>query len=213
MNPSTAIFLDIRLPNAVTWFYFTLLLAVALFFKFSRFLSIRNLDLVSLFLLMPGLLLLDGLDGGGGPGVRLAAYVWLLVTSGYYFARCLADLALVRRPALSPNLSPAGLAWLAGTLYVSLVAVAVYRPEPGSKSPKVEESRSQYEEDYPSSSDPATLRPLDPSTLWLETGLTLACHLAIAVGLVLVARAHFEDLHAGMAAAALYLLLPYTHLF
>ena len=40
----------IDLPNAVTWFYFSALLAVALFVKFTRLLSIRNLDVLALFL-------------------------------------------------------------------------------------------------------------------------------------------------------------------
>ena len=34
------IFFDFNLPNGTTWFYFSLLLAVALFFKFSRVLSV-----------------------------------------------------------------------------------------------------------------------------------------------------------------------------
>src|SRR5437879_4233308 len=58
MNAPGSTFLDFNLPNATTWFYFSLLLAVALFFKFSRFLSVRNLDVVTLFLLVPGLLLI-----------------------------------------------------------------------------------------------------------------------------------------------------------
>src|SRR3569623_540015 len=41
-----SIFLDFNLPNAATWFYFSLLLTIALFFQFTRLLSIRNLDLV-----------------------------------------------------------------------------------------------------------------------------------------------------------------------
>src|SRR5436305_14893525 len=53
------IFLDFNLPNATTWFYFSALLAVALFFKFSRFLSVRNWDVVTIFLLVPGLLILQ----------------------------------------------------------------------------------------------------------------------------------------------------------
>ncbi len=57
MTAPVSIFLDFNLPNATTWFYFSFLLAVALFFKFSRLLSIRNLDIVLLFLLAPGLLL------------------------------------------------------------------------------------------------------------------------------------------------------------
>jgi hypothetical protein len=53
------IFFDFNLPNGTTWFYFSFLLAVALFFKFSRVLSIRNWDVVTLFLLVPGFLLLQ----------------------------------------------------------------------------------------------------------------------------------------------------------
>src|SRR5271168_5421236 len=97
--PSDSIFLNINLPNATTWFYFSGLLAIALFFKFSRLISIRNWDLLTLFLIMPGLLLL--VEPGGSN--RWWGYLWLLVASGYLFVRCLIDLILVRRPALSPN--------------------------------------------------------------------------------------------------------------
>ena len=58
MRTTPSIFWDFDLPNATTWFYFSFLLAVAIFFKFSRFFSIRNLDVVTLFLLVPGLLFL-----------------------------------------------------------------------------------------------------------------------------------------------------------
>jgi hypothetical protein len=60
MNDPVQIFLDFNLPNTTTWFYFSFLLAMALFFKFSRLLSIRNWDVVTLFMLVPGLLLLQG---------------------------------------------------------------------------------------------------------------------------------------------------------
>ena len=43
--------------EATTWAYVSSLLMLALFFKFSRVWSIRNLDLVLLVLLAPGLLL------------------------------------------------------------------------------------------------------------------------------------------------------------
>src|SRR2546421_12615457 len=59
MNAPVSVFLEFNLPNATTWFYFSFLLAVALFFKFSRLLSIRNWDVVMIFLLVPGLLLLQ----------------------------------------------------------------------------------------------------------------------------------------------------------
>src|SRR5437868_15527877 len=106
-----SVFLDFNLPKATTWFYFSALLAVALFFKFSRFLSVRNWDVVALFLLVPGLLLL--LE----PGPKTFGYVWLFAGSAYFLARCLLDLALVQRPALAPNLTLGGLAWMAGALF------------------------------------------------------------------------------------------------
>src|SRR5476649_2065123 len=59
MPSPVSIFLDFNLPNATTWFYFSFLLAIALFFKFSRLLSVRNLDVVMIFLLVPGLLMVQ----------------------------------------------------------------------------------------------------------------------------------------------------------
>src|ERR1700680_3142548 len=63
------VFFDFNLPNATTWFYFSFLLAVALFFKFSRFFSVRNWDVVTLFLLVPGLLLLQETRGNSAAAV------------------------------------------------------------------------------------------------------------------------------------------------
>src|SRR5438552_1357486 len=75
-----AIFLDFNLPNATTWFYFSFLLAMALFFKFGRLLSVRNLDIVMMFLLVPGLLVVQAarpraLPIEREPGVQIAALV------------------------------------------------------------------------------------------------------------------------------------------
>src|SRR5947209_2421181 len=165
MTAPFSLFLEFNLPNATTWFYFSFLLAVALFFKFSRLFSIRNWDVVTLFLLVPGLLVIQGsrpqpapapqhpailvaglvgqaalpsdpaltlsqLAGfahGSAPALEARrwlwyGYLWLLAGSGYFFCRCLLDLALVQRPALAPNLNFGGLAWLAGALMVCLVA-------------------------------------------------------------------------------------------
>lgn len=202
-----SIFFDINLPNAATWFYFSGLLAIALFFKFARLLSVRNLDVLTLFALMPGLLLLVESDGASKWG-----YVWLVAASGYLLLRCLADLALVQRPALAPNLSLGGLAWLAGTLYVSLVAVAVRHPdEHGDRGDQahtpIDEVRRRLMQQKPA---PET--EMREVRLAVERSLTLACHFAIVAGMVLVGWRHFQDVHAGMAAATFYLLLPYTYL-
>mgnify|MGYP004151974061 CR=1 FL=1 len=42
-----------------TWAYLSSLLMLALFFKFNRFWSVRNFDLLLIILLAPGILLID----------------------------------------------------------------------------------------------------------------------------------------------------------
>ena len=205
-----SIFLQFELPNPTTWFYFSALLAVALFFKFSRLLSMRNLDVLTLYLFTPGLLLLA--EGGTHD---FFGYLWLMIACLYFLVRCLIDLALVRRPALSSNLDLSGLAWLAGALFLSLIAVAARQPvpdqnkdeakgDPISKSPKLVEKAIQE----------IAQPDIDESRLyvWAERGMALMCHLSVVVALVLIGWRHFDELRAGMAAATFYLLLPYTFL-
>lgn len=50
------ILIDYQRIHLTTWAYLSSLLVIGLFFKFSRFWSVRNLDLVLLILLAPGLL-------------------------------------------------------------------------------------------------------------------------------------------------------------
>jgi hypothetical protein len=243
-----SIFLDFNLPNATSWFYFSLLLAVALFFRFTRFFSMRNWDVVTLFLLVPGLLLIteartpvpesgnhialrvaqtlavtgsdQAIAGSGWMGVstltraslpvllpqerlRWFGYLWLLCGSGYFLIRCLFDLSLVRRPALSPNLNPSGLTWLGAALFICLVVVAIQKPPNlpevvGKRSVAVEETQRRAEE------------LLIDSAFWVERTSAILCHLAIVLGLAFIGWRHFQDAHAGVAAATFYLLLPYT---
>ena len=155
MEPT--IFLDFRLPNAATWFYFSLLLAVALFFQFSRAYSLRNLDLLTLFLLVPGFLLIQEAHArkAAGEGDRadpemILGYAWLLASSGYWFARTLFDLTLVRRPTVSPNLTAAGMICVGVALFAALTSVAMRRasdqPEPqqlGRRPAPIEQVQDQ----------------------------------------------------------------------
>jgi hypothetical protein len=255
MWANVSIFLDFNLPNATTWFYFSFLLSVALFFKFARVLSMRNWDVVTLFLLVPGLMLVQGprlqpqplphhpavrlaaLIGQGSAGMLPAGpttvgdvgfftttapispswvwigYLWLMVGSAYVFCRCLFDLALVQRPALAPNLTFGGLAWLAMALVACLTAVA-FRPNPAEPfaTPKVE----NVQPSKPVGPETATLakaREWIEPRWWLARSAAVLCHLAVVVGLVLLGRRHFQDPAAGMAAAAFYLILPYTGLY
>jgi len=201
------IFLELQLPNATTWFYSTALLAVALFVKFSRLFCVRNLDVLTLFLFMPGFLLLLESDGANRWG-----YVGLLAAAGYFFARCLVDLTLERRPALAPNLSLGGMIFLAVALYAGLVAVACRpaapRPETLAPSPLDDVVKGPVEKIVRSQTD----RAVDDARIGLgvERGLALLCHLAIVIALAVVGTRHFNDAPGGVAAALFYLLLPYT---
>lgn len=249
MLATVSVFLDFNLPNATTWFYFSFLLAVALFFKFARVLSIRNWDVVTLFLLVPGLLFLQASRPTPGPPARHPAvqiaglvgqsyvpgtplpaagrvgafarqpnptleasrwrwvgYLWLLCGSAYFFGRCLFDLALVQRPALAPNLSFGGLAWLAGALLICLVAVAFRQPERGPPAAAPSPGETPAEADNVPELLVRRWAPPD----WAPRLAAVLCHLTVVLGLVLIGRRHFGDPTAGMAAATFYLMLPYT---
>jgi hypothetical protein len=205
-----SIFLDFNLPNAATWFYLSLLLAVALFFKFSRLLSVRNFDVLTLFLLVPGMLLLFERSG------NWFGYLWLLLGSGYFLLRCLFDLTLVRRPALAPNLNLGGLAWLAAALFACLVTVAYRYPngpvEVLGKLPgpamlgQAETLAKDMVEHQPAVREAGGV----DAEFAVTRTLALLCHLAVVIGLIYVGCRHFQDVHAGMAAATFYLVLPYT---
>src|SRR5438045_1994492 len=102
----------------------SLLGCVTLFFKFSRFWSVRNLDLLLLFALVPGMLLIVG-----NPGKQpWSAYIWLFLGSGLWLIRCWLDLGLTRRPLLEPNLNTSGLLCLTAGLLGLLLAETVSLP-------------------------------------------------------------------------------------
>ena len=116
--------------NPTTWMYLSSLLSIALFFKFNRVWSVRNLDLVGLVLLAPGLLAVVYGSEQGGPAVLQAGYIWLFSISAVFLVRMLADSLMVRRPLLEPNLSTGGLVFLGISLLVFLLAnVIVSSPQ------------------------------------------------------------------------------------
>jgi hypothetical protein len=189
--------------------YFSGALAFAFFFKFARLLSVRNGDVLLLFLPVPGLLLLSW-----GVVAPFWGYFCLLGASAFLLMRCLADLALVRRPALRPNINLGGMLWMACALFVGLLTLAVRKPDGPAESGGTTSTPLKVVHKGTEAIVGQTPAGADDSDvgLWAERGLTMACHLAIVVGLVLIGWRHFDDLHAGVAAAAFYLLLPYTYL-
>src|SRR5205809_8105014 len=58
--------------NPTTWVYLSSLLMIGLFFQFNRFWSVRNLDLVLLILLAPGLLMVNHAREGAEKGMLAA---------------------------------------------------------------------------------------------------------------------------------------------
>src|SRR5262245_66295611 len=68
--------------NPATWVYLSSLLMIGLFFQFNRFWSVRNLDLVLLILLAPGLLMVNHAREGADKGVVTAPAVVSAASNG-----------------------------------------------------------------------------------------------------------------------------------
>ena len=103
---------------------------LALYFKFNRIWSVRNIDLFLLILLAPGLLLVQWAEENAGVKANAASiqhlgFLWLFVTEGILLIRLMLDSAMVRRPLLEPNLNAAGLLFMGGSLMFFLMANVV----------------------------------------------------------------------------------------
>src|SRR6185369_7917749 len=72
-----------------TWVYLSSLLTIGLFFKFSRFWSIRNLDLILLILFSPGLILINYGVVHSRIEIEQAGYVWLFGVALIFLLRLL----------------------------------------------------------------------------------------------------------------------------
>lgn len=107
----TSLFQYEMLPT--TWFYLSSLMIVAVFFRFNRVFSVRNLDILTLILLTPGLIYV-------AMGSAPQGYLWLAAIGAFGFSRLVFDSLLRRRPLLEPNLNVAGLtfACVAATAFI-----------------------------------------------------------------------------------------------
>jgi hypothetical protein len=217
MRPFASIFLDFNLPNAATWFYLSLILAVGLFIKFSRFFSIRNLDILSLYLLVPGFLLIQEGNKSQSNQLSFYGYIWLTAGSLWFFARCLWDLTLVGRPSIGTNLNLSGLAWMGGALFVCMIPVAARQPADlqrpvGTRTMAIDvldkagnQTVDEVQKHLAGAEHNEAL-----TRFWVERSVALTCHLAVIIALIMIGAIHFQNLTAGVAAATFYLLLPYT---
>jgi hypothetical protein len=204
-----------------TWLFLSLLGCVTLFFKCSRFWSVRNLDLLLLFALAPGLMLMVSNPATYSWG----AYIWLFLGSGLWLVRCLLDLGLVRRPLLEPNLNAPGLLCLSIGILGLLLAETVSLPveDGAARNPAEPSGREDRPSVAPDDDNPALRRyvdmsPLPPSLkrksvqVIVSRVLASLAHLSLVVTLLAIGWRHFERPITGMAMAACYLLLPYTRM-
>lgn len=228
--------------NPTTWFYLSSLLSIAVFFKFNRVLSMRNLDLLGLILLAPGLLAVEYGGYKASVAAQQLGFIWIFAVSGLFLLRMLFDSLMVRRPMLEPNLSVGGLAFLGVSLLVFLLAnVITSRPQRDDLAGAAAAAKLEAGEGHVDADQLARLGPGYPllfmlpqiSTQRIFTAegeataenressrrvvheatarvMAIVSQLAIVSGMVLIGWWHFENVRLGIAAAVLYLLLPYT---
>jgi hypothetical protein len=114
-------------------------------------------------------------------------------------------------------LNLAGLAWLAGALFVCLTAAAFRPVELPLDLPQVtapgDSAAKELEAVGRESAVIDRVQRAFEAQLWASRILAMLCHLAVVIGLILIGCRHFQDPTAGMAAATFYLLLPYTGLY
>lgn len=205
------------------WLFLALLSCLTLFFKFTRFWSVRNLDMVLLFALGPAMVRLVG----SGYPYPWWAFFWLFVGSTMWLVRCFVDLALVRRPMLEPNLNSAGLTLLGigvlGLLLLETVNLPVASGQ--ARNPAAMGTHETPEGPLFGSANlegpvkialnnaplPESLKR-SPLQVILSRVLAVLSHLGIVMGLYGIGWRHFGQRTAGLAAATCYLLLPYTRI-
>ncbi len=219
--------------SEATWFYLSLLLSLAVFFRFDRIVSLRNLDLVLLLSISPGLLFV-----GDHP---VLGNVWLFVGTGLLVIRMSVDCFFQRRPRGEQNLNSFGMAFLCISIFAFLV-VRVFTEKPAPETIQtvkqadsllsMEDVTSAQNQKIPEAGPTARLltapvvplstavvngtTPTSGSDLSLD-GSTLAArimailaHAFVVVGLIVIGKVHFADVQLGLAMALLYLLLPCT---
>ena len=215
--------------NEATWFYLSLLLIVAVFFRFNRLWSLRNADLVLLLSISPGLLLLNSSRPTLG-------YAWLFVCTGLLLLRLFLDPVFKRRPLLEQNLNASGLAFLCFAAFAFQVTKVATEPPAASTVATVRQAdellrrkdSSTDRADTETVSGPATklitaTTAVAPARLVAQNSgqrvsaeliaaRIIAClsHLSVIIGLIYLGKRHLGDIRIGVAMATMYLLLPST---
>ncbi|WP_166828579.1 hypothetical protein [Thalassoroseus pseudoceratinae] len=215
--------------HPTTWLTLSSLLVIAIFFRFHRLWSLRNVDLLLLTGFSPALLFLRS--------DPMIANTWLFALSLGLLVRLLCDGLFVRRPKLDQNLNATGLLFLTICGTVLLVVRVVTLPVPNSTLKTVERSEQMRNRvdasnetaaagptptilaaqvgaisDAVAAADNVTTAPTIPSrkAVIAARGLAIVAHLGTILGLLVLGHRTFSDGSLGYAMALLYLLLPCT---
>ena len=215
--------------NEATWFHLSLVLILAVYFRFGRVWSLRNLDLILMLSIAPALLYVQESPADG-------AFCLLAVTFGL-LGRAGFDAYFTRRPKLPQNMNPAGLVFLCLAAMVFLGTKVLTESPPVNEVREVHRARQLVKgEGAPATESaaegaineagpgarliyaaiaatPAAERPAstaNEAALYVARGMAILAHLAVIGGLICVGYYHMGDLHLGLAMATLYLLLPCT---
>lgn len=215
--------MDVLLPsyslNQATWFYLSFLLIVAIYFRFMRVFSLRNLDLGLLLVASPGLLFVVAEE----TSTQSIGHAWLFVVACVFLLRMFLDPLLSRRPYLGQNLNTHGMGFLCFSVFVFLTTQAITH----SLSPETQEtiemadrlltrtatSPDQGEEVVSSPGPAAPLMTAPFKLVFADLAarmLAIFAHAAVISGLWFVGRNLFGDKGIGLAMATLYMLLPCT---
>ena len=198
-----------------TWLYLSLVLVIAVFFRFNRLWSLRNADLLLLLAASPGLYLVEKTEQTG------LGYSWLFTVSGLFLVRLLFDPLLRRRPHLGQNLNSEGSGFLcvAAFALLALQAVQYQPPSPGPAVVAAVETPQQSAQQPSAPVPPAAAGPAleliaAPIDRMFQDQaarvIAVLSHLVVIFGLLYVGRNVFNDVQLGLAMATLYLLLPCT---
>ncbi|WP_437188087.1 hypothetical protein SH668x_001516 [Planctomicrobium sp. SH668] len=205
--------------NQPTWFYLSLLLIVAVYFRFTRIISLRNVDLALLLSASPGLIFVGAEDSA----TQSLGHLWLFLIACLFLVRLFIDPFLHRRPYLGQNLNPQGLGFLCFACFAFMMTKAITESLPQATETTMQQAgdllsataTTRPDETAPQpAAGPAASLISSPAVLLFNTLapriLAILAHVAVISGLWFVGRNLFADRGLGMAMATLYLLLPCT---
>jgi hypothetical protein len=209
--------------NDASWFYLSLPLIAAVFFRFNRVWSLRNFDLLLLLSMSPALLLVRA------EATRAVGYAWLFTGTGLLLLRLFSDSLFKRRPRCEENLNSAGMAFLCVVAFGFLTTKVITTPPPVASVEAVGRANDLLERKSPGAGSNAESEGGPAATLLTAPFVPISkavrfenyrqvavcimavmAHLSVVVGLAYFGARHMGDLRTGMAMATLYLLLPCT---